>query len=296
MSSPARIDTAVPGGVLTPGAGAPDPADSTAPNDAPVLPPEPVWRATLLALLRVSRSCYELGLSVLLRNLTLAPFYFESPDLLAAFVEDGLGVDKFRFVRSLKLSIYRGPEFYDLFGKLLRNVCRHLEEFTITADAIQLPSFGDPCREMPRLKRLRIKTTPVAKKLESPTAPGFDVNNRNYDASALPYYGLLASAEKMDHLETFELDEEDIKLCQYIRPAGLKSWAEKLVSFPSMQKRLSFVSLVDADIPEWAAYPAPTSSFVTCRYGNAIISTIGKQWTCFRGSKHSRSGPAKPIS
>lgn len=245
--------------------------DSTALDDAPVLPPEllliviervhwasrngffldrSTWQKTLARMLRVSRACYELSLPVLLRDLYFDRYCFKSSNQLAAFLDDGIGMDKFRAVRKLELELSRGPEFYRLFAKLLGEVGPSLQELTVSVDDIPPSDLWDSFKELPRLRKLRLETKPITRSED-------EIPFEEYDAVALPYNGLLAFVDQMGHLENFELDVFEVTFSRCERLAGLKPWAEELSCFPNLRTKLSYVSLDDGDVSEWADFPPP---------------------------------------
>lgn len=148
ISSPAVVETAESGGGV---AGLP--AANEHEPDGPVLPPESlletvkqvhsaslcasrnsrrIWRATFVAFLCASRACCKLGLPVLLRDLDFRCYGPKTFRQIAAFLEDGLGMDKFRAVRVLKLYVSGRPDFYGLIESLLHKVGSYLEVFEVS--------------------------------------------------------------------------------------------------------------------------------------------------------------------
>lgn len=216
----------------------------------------PSWRATLGRMLRVSRTCYALGLPVLLRDLEFSGYRFGAPPSFIAFLEDGLGMDKFRFVRKLKLRIAGAPEVYNLFKKLLRKVRGELEQLVISVDGFPPPHFFRPCGSMSRLKKLRIEASPIS---EYPEPPATTFANgspwRAWDECVVPYFNLLKRAEKLKQLEEFELYNQIDGASR--RYDDLEPWPEALCLFPKLRAKLSFVALTDWEVPEWADFPPP---------------------------------------
>lgn len=217
-----------------------------------------VWRATLGRMLRVSRTCYELGLPVFLEDLDVSCYNSSKAELVADFLEDGLNMDKFRAVRRLKIAVSGDAKVYGLFKTLLQKVSGNLEELVISVHEMPPMGFYEPCLNLLHLRKLRIEAKPITVGPEQPSAEFPDgLTSRKGDGRWIPYFGLLVFANEMDNIEEFELHTDvDYTTSVY---SDVETWAQYLVPFAAkLHEKLSSVSLIDEDVVEWADFPHPS--------------------------------------
>lgn len=185
-----------------------------------------VWKTALLAMLRVSRAWYALGLSVLLRELE---FKDEDNDVSLAMVakwstilEDGLGVDKFSFARILLFPPLPFPS----------------EEWPPNDD-------WEGSDDLKALKRLHFHTT------------CFERSYLRSDLGARPYRRLFNLAEDMEHLEEFHLDCRGTYLQNRLTQLDVWTWPQELCYMPNLTKKLTECTVIDRHVRQWAALAPP---------------------------------------
>lgn len=183
-------------------------------------------------------------------------------------------MDKFRAVRVLILHIRGGHILYDLFKILLRNVAASLEGLELCVEDLPPDDFYESCTNLPCLRKLCIHPTALIKTPEEPLAAFPEVRfGTAWDMCAVPYYALLKVADRLEHLEDFELHDDLADTgCQRPNVGRLPAWPETLASLPRLHKKLSTILLGDDNVPEWAAFPPPNVK--RCWLSRSIFDTL----------------------
>lgn len=215
------------------------------------------WKAALRSFMQASKTCYALGLPLFMRELDIEfSFRPEARLKFPNFLEDGLQMNKFSFVRKLTIRVAGGEENLHHFGTLLRRVGPTLEELEISLEELPTEYFEDQYEHLTCLKRLSITAVGVRHPGNKPADPkGFHFP---VDMRAIPYLRLLFVAEDWDHLEELNVDYFEAHNCTASKVyPGAPAWPDLLEDLPKLTKKLHSLSVLNDEIEEWAELAPP---------------------------------------
>lgn len=215
------------------------------------------WTRTLLNLPMVSRDFYSLSMPFLLREVEVRTSLFygrELPDMarkLTFFLQDGLGLLKFSYVKKLSLSIGRDSpaHMWPKLAALASKVGVVVQDLDLHFSLVPPREFWECFGHLPRLKRLTISTGAV----DDQTGR---IVPKWYDARASPYLDLLTVAEKCADLEYFELTSWVQNRYIQRRQVDIETWPQTLNKFPNLRRKLCELALASNDVRHWVGFSA----------------------------------------